>query len=284
MSYRTHITALSFALSLAFAADAAHAGPREDAQAENAVRVLAEIQAIPESSIPDKLLDEAKAIVIVPDTIKAGLVLGGRRGHGVLSVRTADGGWSNPGFVTLTGGSIGLQVGVQSADVVLVFRSERGLDSIVNGKFTLGADAGVAAGPMGRNASASTDGQMKAEIWSWSRARGLFAGVALDGAVLSMDNKANEAVYGQDTTPRMIFEGRAQQEPSPAIAGFRSRLAEASASARAARADDDVPPPVVASPATDTTTPTATTTVEPQPQPFEAVDNPAKVEALPATP
>ena len=284
MSHRTQITALSIALSLVFAATA-HAGPREDAQAENAVRVLAEIQAIPESSIPDKLLDEAKAIVIVPDTIKAGLVLGGRRGHGVLSVRTADGGWSNPGFVTLTGGSIGLQVGVQSADVVLVFRSERGLDSIVNGKFTLGADAGVAAGPMGRNASASTDGQMKAEIWSWSRARGLFAGVALDGAVLSMDNKANEAAYGQDTTPRMIFEGRAQQEPSPAIAGFRSRLAEASASARAARADDDAPAPAVASPAVDTTITTATpATVEPQPQPFEAVDNPAKVEALPATP
>lgn len=284
MSHRTQITALSLALSLVFAATA-HAGPREDAQAENAVRVLAEIQAIPESSIPDKLLDEAKAIVIVPDTIKAGLVLGGRRGHGVLSVRTADGGWSNPGFVTLTGGSIGLQVGVQSADVVLVFRSERGLDSIVNGKFTLGADAGVAAGPMGRNASASTDGQMKAEIWSWSRARGLFAGVALDGAVLSMDNKANEAAYGQDTTPRMIFEGRAQQEPSPAIAGFRSRLAEASASARAARADDDAPAPAVASPAVDTTITTATpATVEPQPQPFEAVDNPAKVEALPATP
>ncbi|MEQ1512043.1 MAG: lipid-binding SYLF domain-containing protein [Lysobacteraceae bacterium] len=284
MSYRTRITALSFSLSLIFVA-AAHAGPREDAQAENAVRVLAEIQAIPESAIPDKLLDEAKAIVIVPDTIKAGLVLGGRRGHGVLAVRTADGGWSNPGFITLTGGSIGLQVGVQSADVVLVFRSERGLDSIVNGKFTLGADAGVAAGPMGRNASASTDGQMKAEIWSWSRARGLFAGVALDGAVLSMDNRANEAVYGQDTTPRMIFEGRAQQEPSPAIAGFRSRLAEASASARAARADDEAaPPPVTGAQPVDATTTAVPTTAEPQPQPFQAVENPAKVEALPATP
>lgn len=281
MSYRTRITALSLALSLVVAASA-HAGPREDAQAENAVRVLAEIQAIPESAIPDKLLDEAKAIVIVPDTIKAGLVLGGRRGHGVLAVRTADGGWSNPSFITLTGGSIGFQVGVQSADVVLVFRSERGLDSIVNGKFTLGADAGVAAGPMGRNASASTDGQMKAEIWSWSRARGLFAGVALDGAVLSMDDKANEAVYGQDTTPRMIFEDRAQQMPSAAIAGFRSRLAEASAAASAARADDKTPPPAVDGPANADNR--APATVETSPQPFEAVENPAKVEALPATP
>ncbi|MES2671700.1 MAG: lipid-binding SYLF domain-containing protein [Pseudomonadota bacterium] len=278
MSNRPRILALSLALSLAVAATA-HAGPREDAQAENAVRVLAEIQAIPESSIPDKLLDEAKAIVIVPDTIKAGLVLGGRRGRGVLSVRTADGGWSNPSFVTLTGGSIGLQVGVQSADVVLVFRSERGLDSIVNGKFTLGADAGVAAGPMGRNAAAATDGQMKAEIWSWSRARGLFAGVALDGAVLSIDNKANEAVYGQDTTPRMIFEDRAPQPPSAVIATFRERLGDASATAHASRRDDDAPvaaPAPVAEP--------APARVETQPQPFEAVENPAKVEALPETP
>jgi lipid-binding SYLF domain-containing protein len=281
MSCRSHTIVLSLALSLVLAGPA-FAGPREDARAENAVRVLAEIQAIPESAIPDKLLDEAKAIVIVPDTIKAGLVLGGRRGHGVLSVRTADGGWSNPGFVTLTGGSIGFQVGVQSADVVLVFRSERGLDSIVNGKFTLGADAGVAAGPMGRNASASTDGQMKAEIWSWSRARGLFAGVALDGAVLSMDNKANESVYGQDTTPRMILEGRAEQEPSPAIAAFRTRLAEASADARAARQDDDAPPAAAPPPAV--VVDPAPAQVDAQPQPFQPIENPAKVEALPATP
>jgi lipid-binding SYLF domain-containing protein len=271
--------AFSTTLSLALAAPA-HAGPREDARADNAVRVLNEIQAIPESGIPDKLLDEAEAIVIVPDTIKAGLVLGGRRGHGVLSVRTADGGWSNPSFVKLTGGSVGLQVGVQSADVVLVFRSERGLDSIVNGKFTLGADAGVAAGPMGRQAAALTDGQMKAEIWSWSRARGLFAGVALDGAVLSIDDAANEAVYGQDTTPRMIFEDRAPQSPSAAIASVRERLIRASDSARASRQGTATPAP----------TPTVTTgevvpaPAEPQPQPFEAVENPAKVEPLPETP
>jgi lipid-binding SYLF domain-containing protein len=279
MSYRMRIVVLSLCSMFAFAATA-NAGPREDAQAENALRVLTEIQAIPESAIPDKLLDEAKAIVIVPDTIKAGLVLGGRRGRGVLSVRTVDGGWSHPSFVTLTGGSVGLQVGVQSADVVLVFRSERGLDSIVNGKFTLGADAGVAAGPLGRNAAAATDGQMKAEIWSWSRARGLFAGVALDGAVLSIDDRANEAVYGQDTTPRMIFEDRMPQAPSAAIAEFRSRLADASASARAARTDQDAPTPTVT-----TGEPVAVPAQsEAQPQPFQPVDNPAKVEALPATP
>lgn len=282
----TRLAALSLAVSLALAAPA-HAGPREDAQADNAVRVLSEIQAIPESGIPDRLLDEAKAIVVVPDTIKAGLVVGGRRGHGLLSMRTADGDWSNPVFVKLTGGSIGLQVGVQSSDVVLVFRSQRGLDSIVNGKFTLGADAGVAAGPVGRQAAALTDGQMKAEIWSWSRARGLFAGVALDGAVLSIDDAADEAVYGQDTTPRMVFEDRAPQAPSASVSGFRERLLQASNAARAARQPAEAP---AAAPAN---------AAQPQPQPFQPADgkpadsapiqstpiqNPAKVEALPATP
>ena len=155
---------LALALGLSLAAGAAFAGPREDARAQNAVRVLGEIQAIPESGIPDKLLDEARAIVVIPDTVKAGLIIGGRRGHGLMSVRTADGTWSNPAFVRITGGSIGFQAGVQSSDVVLVFRNERSLESIVNGKFTLGADAGVAAGPVGRNAAALTDGQLKAEI------------------------------------------------------------------------------------------------------------------------
>ncbi len=268
--------------STPFAMSTALAGSREDGQAENAARVLAEIQAIPESAIPDKLFDEAKAIVVVPDTIKAGLIIGGRRGRGVMAVRTADGGWSNPSFITLTGGSIGLQVGVQSADVVLVFRSERGLDSIVNGKFTLGADAGVAAGPLGRNASAATDGQMKAEIWSWSRARGLFAGVALDGAVLSIDDRANESVYGQDTTPRMIFEGRATQAPSTTVGGFRDLLVRASTGAHQRRGDDSAS--VQAAPPAAVTMTPAMPMNDAQPQPFQTVEAPVKSEPLPKTP
>jgi hypothetical protein len=118
--------------------------------------------------------------------------------------------------------------------VVLVFRNDRSLDSIVNGKFTLGADAGVAAGPVGRNASAATDGQLKAEIWSWSRARGLFAGVALDGAVLQIDDEANTSVYGSAATPRAIFESRAGQ-PSSAVVGFRDQLEEVTELARGNR-------------------------------------------------
>ena len=232
---------LALALALMVASSGAFAGDREDVRAGEAVRVVEQIQSIPESAIPDRLLDEAKAIVVVPDTIKAGFVFGGRRGLGLMSVKTADGTWSNPVFVKLAGASFGLQAGVQSADVILVFRSERGLDSIVNGKVTLGADAGVAAGPVGRNAAAATDGQLKAEIWSWSRARGLFAGIALDGAVLSIDNGATSSTYGNAVTPRAVFEGRAPQAPSAAIVAFRDALEEATASARQARGGTPAP-------------------------------------------
>jgi lipid-binding SYLF domain-containing protein len=273
--------ALGLALAASLASASAFAGPQEDARAQNAVRVLTDIQAIPESAIPDKLLDEAHAVIVIPDAIKAGLVLGGRRGHGLLSVKTADGTWSNPAFVTLTGGSIGFQAGVQSADIVLVFRSDRGLESIVNGKFTLGADAGVAAGPVGRNASAATDGEMKAEIWSWSRARGLFAGVALDGAVLSIDDAADESVYGRDTTPRMIFESRMPQAPSADVVSFRDALEEASATAHARRADDDAQAVQAAQASTTVGAPVPlpapATTVQP------ATTNPVSTEPLPDT-
>ncbi len=281
----TLVPRLLLVLLLGFAAGSAMAGSVEDARARNAVRVLTDIQAIPESAIPDKLLDEAHAIVVVPDSLKIGLIFGGRRGEGLLSVKAADGTWSNPSFVSLTGGSVGLQVGVQSSDIVLVFRSDRGLESIVNGKFTLGADASVAAGPVGRNASTATDGEMKAEIWSWSRARGLFAGVALDGAVLAIDDAANEAVYGRDTTPRMIFEGRATQRPSDAVVNFRDRLEEATASARLSRSD--APRPAVAAQVvTPSSLPDATVTPQSAPQttPFQPVaEHPVTTESLPTT-
>ena len=235
--------AQSAALAFALLSGPAFAGQSEDDRARNAERVLSEIQKIPEQSIPDRLLDEARAVIVIPDTIKAGLVIGGRHGKGVMSVKTADGSWSSPVFVSLTGASIGFQVGVQSSDVVLVIRNDRSLDNIVNGKFTLGADAGVAAGPVGRNAAAATDGQLKAEIWSWSRARGLFAGIALDGAVLQIDDGANASVYGPGTTPRAVFESRWQRAPSAAVVAFRDALEEATHSARLSRSG---PAPAIA--------------------------------------
>lgn len=231
---------LGVLLLVSLAATQAFAGTEQDDRAVNATRVLTDIQRIPEESIPDRLLDEGKAIIVIPDSLKVGLLFGGRSGHGLMSVKNPDGTWSQPVFVKLTGGSVGFQAGVQSSDIVLVFRNDRSLNNIVNGKVTLGADAGVAAGPVGRNASAATDGQLKAEIWSWSRARGLFAGIALDGAVLSIDDDANVAAYGPGATPRAIFEGRTAH-PSAQVVGFRDELEEATAAARAARGGDARP-------------------------------------------
>jgi lipid-binding SYLF domain-containing protein len=204
------------------------AGTAENERAVEAGKVLDEIMRMPEQAIPGRMLETAHAVAVIPSVVKAGLVVGGRHGKGLISVRSPDGTWSHPSYIRLTGGSIGFQAGVQSTDVVLVFRTARGVDSIVHGKFTLGADAAVAAGPVGRSAEASTDGQLKAEIYSYSRARGLFAGVALDGAVLSIDHDANEAVYGPNTTPRAAFEGRVGRV-SDAIVDFRDRLEEYSA-------------------------------------------------------
>src|SRR5690606_30992426 len=150
---------------------AAPAGAAEDEtqRAQNAVRVLNEIMQAPDKAIPKELLETAHAIAVIPDVIKAGFVLGGRHGEGLIAVKMQNGAWSNPSFVNLTGGSVGFQAGVSSTDVVLVLRTQRGVDSIVHGKFTLGADASAAAGPVGRTATASTDAQLKAEIYSYSR-------------------------------------------------------------------------------------------------------------------
>ena len=212
-------------LSSLLLAGAALAGETEAKRAREATRVLDEIMQAPDRRIPTNLLAEAQAIAVIPDLIKAGLVVGGRRGHGLIVVKGADGTWSNPSFITMTGGSVGFQAGVQSTDVVLVFRSKRGVDSIVHGKFTLGADASAAAGPVGRSAQASNDAQLKAEIYSYSRARGLFAGVALDGSVISIDHDSNQAVFGSGVTPRRIFEGGVANVPE-VVVDFRDRLEE----------------------------------------------------------
>jgi len=265
-------------LGLGLLQTVAWAGPNEDQRARNAVRVLNEIQRIPEQSIPTRLLDEGRAIIIIPDTVKAGLIFGGRHGRGLMSVKTDEGTWSNPVFVKFTGGSIGFQAGVQFSDIVLVFRNDRTLDNIVNGKFTLGADASVAAGPVGRNAGAATDGQFNAEIWSWSRARGLFAGIALDGAALHIDDDANIKTYGPRTTARMIFENRFDGTPSADLIAFRDRLEEASYNARNRRASSAVAPvQTTTAPVVPTSTPTYVT-----PPSISSATQEVDVYALPA--
>lgn len=219
------IPAVLLLLLCALAAPLLHAGEAEETRARNAVRVLDEVMRAPDKAIPQDLLANAHAIAVIPDVIKAGFVVGGRHGEGVIAVKTRDGTWSNPSFISLTGGSVGFQAGVSSTDVILVFRTQRGVDSIVHGKFTLGADASAAAGPVGRSAHASTDAQLKAEIYSYSRARGLFAGAALDGTALTIDNDANQAVYGEGVTARRIFDGGVSAVPN-AVVDFRDRLEE----------------------------------------------------------
>ncbi len=173
----------------------AFAQEREEARVIVATQVLEEVKGMRDQNVPDWLLERAQGIAVIPDVVKVGLIFGGRRGKGLLVVRDKQGRWSNPVFVALTGGSIGWQAGVQSTDIVLVFTTRRGVEGITDGKLTLGADASVAAGPVGRQTSAATDANLSAEVYSYSRAKGLFAGIALDGSAITIDNKANAAYY-----------------------------------------------------------------------------------------
>ncbi len=187
--------------------------------------VLEEIMAIPEKGIPPNLLADAAGIALVPNVIKVGLFLGGRHGTGVLLLRDEQGRWSNPAFISLTGGSIGWQIGAQATDVVLVFKNRKSIDGIMEGKFTIGADAAAAAGPVGRRVEGATDTQLKAEIFSYSRSRGLFAGVSLEGSSLQIDAAANRAYYGrQDATGRAILTGAIDME-TPETAKLKGKLA-----------------------------------------------------------
>jgi lipid-binding SYLF domain-containing protein len=173
------------------------ARPPEVATVESATEVLQTYAAIPLKGIPPALLQDAKGVAIIPNSVKLGFVIGGRFGRGVILVRQPDGSWGNPIFITLAGGGIGWQAGVQSTDIILVFKTSSSLTRILNGKgkLTLGADVAVAVGPVGRQAEAGTDGQLKAEIYSYSRSRGLFAGISLEGAGLLIDFGSNEAFY-----------------------------------------------------------------------------------------
>jgi lipid-binding SYLF domain-containing protein len=188
-------SALLATLALVFTSVAVHAQGREEARLLTASQILNEAMGSPDQFVPSRLLERAYGIAVVPDVTKIAFFFGGRRGNGVLVARDPSGHFSDPIFVNLTGGSFGFQWGVTSTDVILVFTTKRSIDRIASGQLTLGADASVAAGPVGRSASAATDAQLKAEILSYSRSRGLFAGVALDGSALTIDNNADARFY-----------------------------------------------------------------------------------------
>jgi len=176
-----------------------------------ATTVLDEIMAAADKAVPRTIMERAEGIAVFPSLIRGGLVVGGQRGRGILSARdTKTGEWSSPAFLTITGGSIGAQFGAQAIDLVLVINDQRGLEQLVKNQFRIGADAAVAAGPVGRDASASTDLQLRAQILSYSRARGLFAGVTLNGSTIRQDRDANERYYGTAyRTGQIVFDGLA---------------------------------------------------------------------------
>jgi len=184
-----------YTLTLFLVANAAAlAGNREEARMLQATQVLQDTQAMPDQSVPDWLLRRAQGIAIIPSVVKVALIAGGRGAKGVLVVRDAQGRWSNPVFMTLGGGSFGFQWGLEVSDLILVFTTRRSIEGVTGGKLTLGADASVAVGPVGRQVSGATDIGL-AEVYSYSRSKGLFAGIAIDGTVLAVDHNANGEYY-----------------------------------------------------------------------------------------
>ena len=210
----TVVLTVVLALAVLFNPSRSSAANKGTSKINDSIEVLEQIMSIPEKGIPPALLRNAKGIAIIPGVIKAGFIIGGKHGTGIVVVRE-NGAWSNPAFVSITGGSVGWQIGAESTDVILVFKSRKGVNSLLKSKFTLGADAAVAAGPVGRQAEAATDVQLKAEIYSYSRSRGLFAGISLEGASLQIDDEADDAFYGKDgLRAKEIFSDKSLKAPA----------------------------------------------------------------------
>jgi len=211
---------LSFSLSIAVFTTVA-AQDKEDDKLRASVAVLNDFSEMKEN-IPAQLLSLSQGIIIVPKMINAGLMIGGKHGKGVAMIKGKNGLWSDPIFITITGGSVGAQIGVQATDLILVFKSSKTLTEIGKGSFTLGGDLSVAAGPVGRSSSAQTDYKLEAEVYSYSRSKGLFAGITLNGAALSVDAKANNEFYKNSQDANTILTTSNSQ--SPLVADLKSKL------------------------------------------------------------
>lgn len=181
---------------------------------DKAGKVLQEIMAAPDNGIPEEVLEHARCIAVVPNMIKGGFIFGAQNGRGVATCRTAKG-WSAPAFFVITGGSWGLQIGVEGVDLVMIIQNEKGMQQLLASKFQLGADASAAAGPVGRHASAETNWKMETEVLTYSRARGAFAGLTLNGASVRRDDDSMQAIYGENVTTRNVLLGKV---PSPVVA------------------------------------------------------------------
>ena len=243
MHIRTSVVTLLAALTLTAVSTGVRAQAREEGRLLLASQVLQDLRTQRDKGIPDRLLERAYGIAVFPDLTKAAFFFGGRRGHGVLVVRDKQGRFSNPVFITATGGSFGWQWGVQQTDIVLVFTTQKGIEGINGGKVTLGAGASVAAGPVGRDASAATDAGFKAEVYSYSKTKGVFAGLALDGSVITIDDGANAAFYKKPgVTAGDIMAGNVTTDDESARR-FLSAVNSSTTSATAQRTASAVTPP-----------------------------------------
>ena len=202
----------------------------------NAGAVLKEIMAAPDKGIPEEVLGNAKCILVVPNMIKGGFIFGGKHGRGVASCRTAEG-WSAPAFVSIGGGSAGFQIGLEGVDLVMLIMNDQGFQHLLSSKFELTGEGSVAAGPVGRHASAGTDWKMNTEVLTYSRSKGVFAGLTLEGAVVEQDNDSTHAIYGKNMMFRNILSGKAAT-PRSADA-FLKAVSDAGQQAKIAEAKDD---------------------------------------------
>jgi lipid-binding SYLF domain-containing protein len=227
------ISALGMVGTYAFAGSA-----REDSvdRLQRSVTVLHAIMAAPDKGIPEEVLSGAKCILVVPDLIKGGFVFGGKHGRGVATCRTADG-WSAPAFVSVGGGSWGMQIGIEDVDLVMLVMNDQGMQHLLSSKFELTGEGSVAAGPVGRHASAGTDWKMNTEMLTYSRSKGVFAGLTLEGAVVEQDNDSTHAIYGKHMMFRNILSGKAAT-PRSADA-FLKAVSEAGQQAKIAEAKQD---------------------------------------------
>jgi lipid-binding SYLF domain-containing protein len=200
-----------FALTNPVRAQEPNTHSTETDRAAEATNVLSEIMNIPESSIPEELMARAHGIAVIPHVVKGAFGIGGQWGKGLMSQRHEDGTWSSPSYIEIEGGSFGLQLGVQASDIVLVFADEDGLKGLLKGKLKLGADASASAGPVGRRAEVGTDVLLRSAVFAYSRSKGLFAGISLDGSVISIDDSANRKIYGRNVSGEQILLNKAVQ-------------------------------------------------------------------------
>ena len=209
--------------SLAWAADDEAKASKASDRVEAAADVLNQIQSAPDSGIPQEILSKAECVAVVPSMLKGGFIVGGKYGRGLASCRNPKG-WSAPAFFTVAGGSFGFQIGGQAVDLVMLIMNNDGMQRLLSSKVSLGADASVAAGPVGRHAEGNTDWKMRAQVLTYSRARGVFAGVSLNGAVMNQDKDSTREFYGHMVTFKALLTG--EVEPPPAANSFLTTLAK----------------------------------------------------------